>query len=173
MGFNLSNAANAKNPFSLPDPGLYIGYVEKGEIKTSATSGNKYINFRISLKTVDGQKKGSIFWMFLGQDWQLYQCRRFLEACGFTMEGELEFEDICSMAQKAEILVATKITTSRDPQYADKAEPDFVTWEGFYPIEMLDEMDAIINKHQEANTARPDVDSFVNIGADGGETEEF
>ena len=171
MGFNLSQAADAKNPFSLPDPGLYIGYVEKGEIKVSANSGNKYINFRISLKTVDGQKKGSIFWMFMGQDWQMFQCRRFLEACGFTMEGELEFEEICNMALRAELLVAVKITPSKDPQYADKAEPDFVTWEGFYPIEMLDEMDAIINKHQETPTVN--ADDFVNNGTEGEETEEF
>lgn len=174
MGFNLSRVAEAKNPFTLPDPGLYYGYVEKAEIKTSS-KGNEYINMRISLKDMAGNKKGSIFWMFFEADWFLYNASRFLKAAGFIMEGEIELQDIATLAEKKELLVVTTIEEGRDG-YSDKAVPDFKTWHGFYPISEVDHWDAIINKHMNEDEApalpEEETPDFMNMpeGADG-ETE--
>lgn len=151
MGFNLSRAAEAKDPFQLPDPGLYYGYVEKGTIKTS-TAGNTYINFEIALKDMEGNKKGKLFWMFFDADWQLYQTGRFLRACEFEMEGELELKDIAVLAEKHDILVALRIEQGKDG-YRDKIVPDFNTWKGFYNPQDVDHWDAIINKHMDEEEA--------------------
>lgn len=174
MGFNLSKAAEAKSPFTLPDPGLYYGYVEKAEIKTSQ-KGNEYINMRISLKDMEGNKKGSIFWMFFDAEWFLYQASRFLIAAGFIMEGEMELEEIAALAAKKELLVATKIEPGTEG-YSDKAIPDFTNWHGFYPISEVDHWDAIINKHMNEDEAPklPETDAnFMNTPEGAGEETEF
>ena len=173
MGFNLSRAAEAKSPFTLPEPGLYYGYVEKAETKTSS-KGNEYINMRISLKDMAGEKKGSIFWMFFDADWFMYNASRFLISAGFIMEGEMELSEIAMLAAKKELLVVTKIEPGKDG-YADKAVPDFTNWHGFYPISEVDHWDAIINKHMSEDEApalpddgRPD---FMNMSETEGDTE--
>ena len=115
MGINLSRAAEAKNPFTMPEPGLYYGYVEKAEVKTSS-KGTEYINMRISLKDMAGEKKGSIFWMFFDADWFLYNASRFLLSAGFIMEGEMELAEIAMLAAKKELLVVTKIEPGKDKE---------------------------------------------------------
>ena len=173
MGFNLSRAADAKNPFALAEPGLYVGYVESGEVKTSA-NGNEYINFRISLKDTAGNKKGTMFWMLFNADWCLFQAGRFLKATGFEMEGELSLQEIADLAVKQELLVATKIDPGKDG-YQDKVAPDFNTWQGFYPVSELDHWDAIINQHmsEDEAPALPIDDSFINPPEGTGDVSEF
>lgn len=177
MGFNLSRAAEAKNPFALPEPGLYYGYVEKAEIKTSS-KGNEYINMRISLKDMAGEKKGSIFWMFFDADWFMYNAGKFLRAAKFIMEGEMELTDIAKLAEKQEVLVAVKIEPGKDG-YNDKAVPDFTNWHGFYPVEEVDHWDAIINKHMSEDDApalpegSADSTAFLNEPIDENGEKEF
>lgn len=181
MGFNLSRAAEAKNPFALPDPGLYYGYVDSGKVKTS-TAGNQYIAFKIDLKDMEGNKKGAIFWNFMDADWFMYQASKFLIAAGFDMQGEMELEDIAKLAEKATVLVAVRIDPGKNG-YSDKAVPDFNTWHGFYPENEVDHWDAIINQHKSEDEAPAlpvgspnapvSADSFINPPEGAPEEEEY
>lgn len=176
MGFNLSRAAAAKDPFELPEPGLYLGYIEKAVIKTSS-KGNTYINFEIALKDMEGNKKGKMFWMFFDADWQLYQTGKFLTALNFEMQGEMELADIATMAEKQEVLVAIRIEPGQD-SYKDKAVPDFNTWAGFYNPQDIDHWDAVINQHKDeaeapALVSAPVDTSFMNIPEGAQEQEEY
>ena len=172
MGYNLSAIANAQNAFAPAEPGLYYGYVKKGEVKTSS-KGNEYINFQIQLKDMEGNKKSSVFFMFFTQEFAEYRNMKFLKALGFELTGELELEQIAKLAENKDILV--QIKQEEDQNKNIRATVDTNGDCVFAPVDQVDYWDAYINKG-ERGMKKPwesEEADFMNIPEGTGEAEDW
>ena len=144
----LSGATRSNNGggFKLPDPGAYMGYIDRGEVRESRT-GNKYINYMIKLTNAEGKACGNIWYKLFDSDKNFlqYQAARFIEALNIPMEGELGLDDLLAISLKQEVTVCVKIEEGENG-YNDQAVVDWDMFDGFQPIEKFDTVyDAVAN----------------------------
>lgn len=150
----------------LPDPGAYMGYIEKVSKKTSA-AGNNYLSMQVKLTNAEGKGCGCVFPMLFDSDNEFLQgqAAALLNALGIPMEGEMDLDQLSELICKQEVTTIIRIEEGKEG-YKDKAVVDYYTYSGFQPIADFDKYDCIINKGEAWN----DDDSFMNL-PDGLEEE--
>lgn len=169
MNFNnlATSKFNGKGNFKTPEAGVYHARVEKCEIKT-AKSGNEYLSVRMSMTDKGLAKCGSCFDMLMDSDkpFLQYKVRRFLEAIGVPVAGEMSLKDLGVIAEGCEL---TLWVQQEEWNGQTRVVPNLRDAEGYYPADKFKDTYNIWAKMND----KPEIDmSFMNV-PEGADDEEL
>ena len=134
MAINFDNLPSDK-PFQTPDPGCYIGLIEKAEMKQPKdTSKPMYLNLQIALTDAEGKNHGKVFDIITESDQSLarYKLGRFVKALELNLTGEMELKDLTKIVVNKKLLI--DITLKADNKNIDRAAVDALKDEIYYPM---------------------------------------
>lgn len=156
-------------PNVLPEAGIYLATIAEATVKVGKTSGNEYIELKLTLSDKTGKTYGTIYDSVMDSDKAAiqYKLGRFIRACGIPLTGSMELRDIVKLIPKKVLTVQTKIDPAKDG-YAAKAVVDLFGGEVYWKA---DEYDSLKDLAKVDTTATAPESDFMNIpdgaGADG------
>ncbi len=99
MGINFDSLPT-KNPFSVPDIGIYKGVIVKAEMKQPKDPNKlEYLNLQVNLENAQGEKSGVVFDSQYDSDKKLlqYKLGRFVNALMLNLTGNVELKDLAKI----------------------------------------------------------------------------
>lgn len=139
MSINFDTLPSDK-PFQTPEPGCYIGLIEKAEMKQPKdTSKPMYLNLQIALTDAQGKSHGKVFDIITESEQSLarYKLGRFIKALELDLTGEMELKDLTKIVVNKKFLV--DITVKADMKNIDRATVDALKDEIYYPMSQAQE----------------------------------
>ena len=135
-----SNKDNTRQ-FKIAEPGAYMGYIEKCEVKESKNQ-NLYYSLQIALTDAEGKARGKLWTCSMLAGTMAFRTKRLMLAAGLEIpDGEADENVIAEQLTKREITVVVKHNEDDT-----KLEPDFSNWEGYYPITEFDSYNEMVNQ---------------------------
>jgi Protein of unknown function (DUF669) len=162
MAINFSNLPT-KNPFALPEPGVYRAIIEEAEMRNNKTDATKppYLNLKYKLLNEDESSAGTMYDLISESDSSIVQFKisRFIQACGLPLTGSMELKDLAKIAKGRTIVVDVAHDKKSNPP---RAQVDLFSRQAYYPAAEYAEIKALVTNTTTAKEVTAN-DSFMQV----------